>query len=61
MEKEGAKEIFLRSIDKYKLKYTTFVGDGDSGCFGWDNIPVNNIAVTWVDDRNVPSIKNYYS
>uniref|UniRef100_A0A7M5UK02 Mutator-like transposase domain-containing protein n=1 Tax=Clytia hemisphaerica TaxID=252671 RepID=A0A7M5UK02_9CNID len=34
METSGAKEIFLRSIDKYNLKYTVFVGDGDSSCFG---------------------------
>ena len=34
METQGAKEIFLRSIEKYGLKYVEFVGDGDSGCFG---------------------------
>ena len=34
METNGAKEIFLRSIDTRHLKYMTFVGDGDSSCFG---------------------------
>ena len=26
--------MFLRSIDKYNLKYCEFNGDGESGCFG---------------------------
>ena len=34
METNGAVEIFLRSIDKRSLRYTLFVGDGDSSCFG---------------------------
>jgi len=34
MESQGAVEIFLRSIDKHQLQYTTFIGDGDSNCFG---------------------------
>ena len=33
METHGATEIFLRSVEKHKLKYTTLVGDGDSSCF----------------------------
>ena len=33
MEITGAIEIFLRSIDNRKLRYTTFVGDGDSASF----------------------------
>ena len=33
MEGVGALSIFKRSIDQYKLKYTTFVGDGDSDTF----------------------------
>ncbi len=33
MEGEGALEIFKRSIEKRGLKYTTFVGDGDSDTF----------------------------
>ena len=33
MEGVGALRIFCRSIEKYKLKYTTFVGDGDSDTF----------------------------
>jgi len=46
METVGAKEIFLRSIKKHNLKYTVFVGDGDSSCFGvvreacWDEYGV---------------------
>ena len=34
MEKDGAVEIFTRLIDKHKLKYTVFVGNGDSSSFG---------------------------
>ena len=34
MEKAGATEIFLRSIDSRGLKYCTFVGDGDTGTYG---------------------------
>ena len=34
METNGAVEMFLRSIESRNLKYTTFVGDGDSSCFG---------------------------
>ena len=33
-EAQGAIEIFLRSIETKNLKYTNFVGDGDSSCFG---------------------------
>ena len=34
MEAVAAAEIFARSIEKRQLKYTTFVGDGDSSSFG---------------------------
>eukprot|EP00795_Rhopilema_esculentum_P017784 gene17784-biopygen6622 len=34
MEKSAAVTIFLRSIEKHKLKYVTYVGDGDSSSFG---------------------------
>ena len=34
MEAVAAAEIFGRSIEKRQLKYTTFVGDGDSSSFG---------------------------
>ena len=34
MEKEAAVDIFRRSIPKLGLKYTTYVGDGDSSSFG---------------------------
>ena len=34
MEADGTSEIFLRSIERGNLKYTTFVGDGDTGSFG---------------------------
>ena len=33
MEASAAVEIFSRSVETQRLKYTTFVGDGDSGCF----------------------------
>ena len=34
MEASAAVEMFGRSKENYGLKYTTFVGDGDSSCFG---------------------------
>ena len=34
MEAKRAAEFFLRSVEKRNLMYTTFVGDGDSDCFG---------------------------
>ena len=34
MECDAAKSIFLRSIDQYKLVYSSFIGDGDSSSFG---------------------------
>jgi len=30
MEPEGAERIFKRSIEKYRLRYTDFYGDGGS-------------------------------
>ena len=33
MECEAGVEMWLRSIEKNILRYTTFVGDGDSSCF----------------------------
>ena len=34
MEADGAVEMFLNSLDMHSLKYTTYVGDGDSSSFG---------------------------
>ena len=34
METKGAIDLFSDSIDKRKLKYSQFVGDGDSSCYG---------------------------
>ena len=34
MERDGALQMFLRSIDKNNLKYTEYIGDGDSNLFG---------------------------
>ena len=34
MEKEAAIEMFLRSVEKRGLKYTTYIGDGDSSSYG---------------------------
>ena len=33
MENEGAVEMLLRSVDKYNLKHTEYIGDGDSDSF----------------------------
>ena len=34
MEKEAAIEMFLCSVEKRGLKYTTYIGDGDSSSYG---------------------------
>ena len=34
MEKDGAVEMFLWSLEKHQLKYTEYVGDGDTNSFG---------------------------
>ena len=46
METQGAIEMFLRSIDKNGLRYTTFVGDGDSNCYASVCEALKN-APTW--------------
>ena len=33
MEAKGATAVFGRSVEKHKLRYTTFIGDGDSKAF----------------------------
>ena len=33
MEKEGAMRIWHRSVEKYKLRYTTMISDGDSSTY----------------------------
>ena len=34
MEKEAAIKMFLRSVEKRGLKYTTYILDGDSSSYG---------------------------
>ena len=34
MEKEAAIEMFLRLVEKRGLKYSTYIGDGDSSSYG---------------------------
>ena len=34
MERDGSVEMFLQSIDKNNLKYTEYIGDGNSNSFG---------------------------
>ena len=34
METQGAIEMFLCSVERHNLQYTSFIGDGDSNCFG---------------------------
>ena len=33
MEVDGLRDIFLRSVKKYGIRYTTFIGDGDSSSY----------------------------
>ena len=35
MKNKGTAEMFLLSLVKHSMRYTVFVGDGDSGCFGY--------------------------
>ena len=34
MEVQATLEMFMRSIERYNMRYTTYVGDGDSSSFG---------------------------
>ena len=34
MEKEASIELFLSSVEKRGLKYTNYIGDGDSSSYG---------------------------
>ena len=34
MEVQATLEMFMRSIESYNMRYTTYVGDGDSSSFG---------------------------
>ena len=34
MEKEASIELFLSSVEKKGLKYTNYIGDGDSSSYG---------------------------
>ena len=46
METEGAIAMFKRSLEKHRLVYTKFVGDGDSSCYGSVNKAMNEIYGT---------------
>ncbi|XP_068700909.1 uncharacterized protein [Montipora foliosa] len=70
MESSGAIDIFSRSIEKRKLIYATFVGDGDSSCFGrvkskmeelyGENYPVvKEECVGHVQKRLGTALRNY--
>ena len=52
MEPEGAKRIFQRSIDDKNLRYTKFLGDGDSKSFSsikdiYDGTTVETLECIW--------------
>ena len=34
MEKDSAVEMFYRSVEKHNLRYTVYIGDGDTSSFG---------------------------
>ena len=44
MEKDGSGEIFLCSTETRRLRYITFVGDGDSSSFGAVANAVNTVT-----------------
>ena len=70
MEAKGACQLFLRSIEQRNLKYTTMVGDGDTGCysevcnaikekFGNDYVVVKEECVGHVQKRIGRSLREY--
>ena len=50
MEVAGAIEIFTRSIETRALKYTEFIGDGDSSTFGKVK---EALEITYGDDYSI--------
>ena len=70
MEAKGACKLCLRSIEQRNLKYTTMVGDGDTGCysevcnavkekFGDDYVVVKEECVGHVQKRIGRSLREY--
>ena len=52
MEPAGAVAIFNRSIEKHKLRYTSYIGDGDTSSFAevkeskpYDDIEIEKIGM----------------
>ena len=56
MEKDGSGEIFLRSTETRRLRYTTFVGDGDSSSFGAVANAVNTVTSIQLKKKTALSI-----
>lgn len=52
MESEGAVRVFSRSINKHRLRYMQFYGDGDSKSFAADEntYDINDKVVKYVSD-----------
>ena len=70
MEKDAAVAMFSRSIDYRALKYTTYVGDGDSSSFGMvtksmretfgdDYVVIKEDCVGHIQKRMGTNLRNY--
>ena len=54
MEKEMIHEMFSRSISKYEIKYSSYIGDGDAKVHKYlvDNPPYSNVTIKKLEDVN---------
>ena len=66
MELEGAKLMWKRSIEKYKMRYTVFIGDGDTNTYDglcqskpYDDIKIEKIeCINHVNKRMGTDLRN---
>ena len=54
METEGAKRVFTRSIDKHKVRYVEYLGDGDSKSY----VRVKNVYKD-IEIKNLECVGHY--
>ncbi len=54
MEKEMIHQIFSRSLSKYTIRYTSYIGDGDAKVHRYliNNPPYSNVAIKKIEDIN---------
>jgi hypothetical protein len=54
MEKEMIREMFCRLLSKYKIKYTSYIGDEDAKIHKYltNNPPYSDITIKKLEDTN---------